>query len=397
MIFKPIITEFDDQDCYKYFMQFSILKHYPDAKVKYKLILRDKSVKFPIGFAEELRSHVNYFRYLKFSPEMEKHMKKKLPFFDISYYMYLRSYVYDPKNEVKIIQKGNNLEIKIEGYWHKTIFWEVQLMALISELYFKMTGQKININKQTNRWKEKFKNIDSLGVKISEFGTRRRYSKDIQDRVIENFLKVAPKTIIGTSNVMLARKHDIKAIGTQAHEWFMFHAAKYGVLMANRVGMGRWVDTYKGALGIALSDTYTTDNFYEGFDLLYSKLFDGVRQDSGDPVEFAEKTIKHYIDKNIILPNGFIPKTIVFSDAINSIEKIKTIENIIKNRILSSYGIGTWLSNDVGVKPLNMVIKMSEAKPEGINWRNCVKLSDSKGKYTGNFKTVKLYKEELGI
>ena len=217
---------------------------------------------------------------------------------------------------------------------------------------------------------------------------------------------------------MFARKYDIKAIGTQAHEWFMFHAAKYGVTMANRVGMGRWVDAYKGALGIALSDTYTTDIFFEGFDLMYSKLFDGVRQDSGVPVIFAKKTIKHYTDKGIILPNGFIPKTIVFSDAINSIVKIETIENIVRNKILSSYGIGTWLSNDVilfnddrvainssdielevrKAKPLNMVIKMSEALPEGMTkWRNCVKLSDSEGKYTGNVKTVNLYKEELGI
>ncbi len=417
MRFKPIITEFDDQDAYKYFMQFAILKHYPNAKVKYKFILRDKTRKFPKKFARELRAHIENFRELNMTPAQETHLKEKLPFFDISYYMYLRSYEYDP-SEVTITQKDGEIEIEIEGYWHKTILWEVQLMALISELFFLFSGDKIDLEKSMEMWDNKFKQLSKLGITLSEFGTRRRFSKFVQGKVIEEFLKVAPKTIIGTSNVMFARKFNIKAIGTQAHEWFMFHAAKYGVMMSNRVGMGRWVDTYNGALGIALSDTYTTDIFFEGFDLMYSKLFDGVRQDSGEPVEFSKKTIKHYTKKGVILPNGFIPKTIVFSDAINSIKKIESIEDSVRNKILSSYGIGTWLSNDVilfnndsitinssdielairKAKPLNMVIKMSEALPEGmIKWRDCVKLSDSKGKYTGNLNAVKLYKEELGI
>jgi len=410
MRFEPIITEFDDQDAYKYFMQAAVLKHYPNAKVKYKFILRDKTRKFPKGFAKELRAQVDNFKNLIFTPEQEKHLKEKLPFFDISYFMYLRSYRYDP-NEVSITEKDGVIEIEIEGYWHKTIFWEVQLMALISELFFLFSGEEVDLEKSMEMWDDKFQKLSQLGIRLSEFGTRRRYSKFIQGKVIEEFLKVSPKTIVGTSNVMFARKYGIKAIGTQAHEWFMFHAAKYGVLMANRVGMGRWVDTYKGALGIALSDTYTTDIFFESFDLMYSKLFDGVRQDSGEPVEFAQKTIKHYTNKGIIMPNGFIPKTIVFSDSINSIEKIESIEDSVRGKILSSYGIGTWMSNDVilingsdielevrKAKPLNMVIKMSEALPEGMTkWRDCVKLSDSEGKYTGNFNTVKLYKEELGI
>lgn len=402
MRFKPIITEFDDQDAYKFFMQYAVLKNYPEAKVKYKFILRDKSIKFPSGFGKELKEQVQHFTNLKYTKEIEKNLKTKLPFFDVQYHMYLRSYEYDP-NEVNINQNGDQLSVDIKGYWYKTIFWEVQLMALISELYFLFTGQKIDLEKSKLLWDDKFEKLSKLGVTVSEFGTRRRFSKSIQGKVIEEFLKVCPKTLMGTSNVMFSRKYNIKAIGTQAHEWFMFHAAKYGVIMSNRVGMGRWVDTYKGSLGIALSDTYTTDIFFEGFDLMYSKLFDGVRQDSGSPIEFVEKTINHYTNLGIKLPNGLIPKTIVFSDAINSIKKIEEIEEKINNRILSSYGIGTWLSNDVifkngeKVKPLNMVIKMNQAKPENMNWRDCVKLSDDKGKYTGNFNTVKLYKEELDI
>ena len=409
MKFNPIITEFDDQDTYKFFMQAAVLKHYPNDKVRYKFILRDKTRLFPNGFGDELKEQVEYFKKLKLTKEMEENLRKKLPFFDITYYMYLRSYRYDP-SEVTITQNAGEIEIEIEGYWHKTILWEVQLMALISELFFLFTNEEVNLEKTQEMWKDKYTQLSKLNVKISEFGTRRRFSKFIQGKAIEDFIKIAPKTIIGTSNVMFSRIYNIKAIGTQAHEWYMFHATKYGVLMANRIGMGRWVDVYKGALGIALSDTYTTDIFFDNFDLFYSKLFDGVRQDSGSPIEFIYKTIRHYKNKGIIMPNGVIPKTIVFSDSIDSITKIEEIEYTIDGRILSSYGIGTWMSNDVIIinssdidmeirkaKSLNMVIKMSEAKPDGMGWKNCVKLSDSKGKHTGNKRTVELYKEELGI
>jgi len=391
MIYKPIITDFDDQDAYKYFMSFAIIKHYPDDEVRYKLILRDDIV-FPDGFDNELREQVEQFKYIRFTKEIEDHLFEKLPYFDSSYRYYLRSYRYDPSN-VHINQKDGKLDIYIEGLWHKTIFWEVPLMALISELYFKMTEQKFDLNPRKN----KYLGLKELGVKVAEFGTRRRASKEVQGMVINDFIHFAPDVIVGTSNVMFARKFNLSAIGTQAHEWFMFHGAKYGFNMANRIGLGRWVDVYHGELGIALSDTYTSDIFFKDFDMFYSKLFDGVRQDSGNPLDFIDKTIKHYKDNGISLPNGFIPKTIVFSDNLNSLDKIKIIKDKVDGKILYSFGIGTWLSNDVGVKPLNMVIKLVNAKPKGMGWLNCIKLSDSNGKHTGDVDTVKLCKKVLNI
>lgn len=317
MKYKPIITDFDDQDAYKYFMQYAIIKHYPNDSVRYRLILRNE-VEFPEGFSDELREQVDYFRHIKCTEEIENHLFEKLPFFDPTYRYYLRSYRYDP-SEVTIKQDGGKLYVDVEGLWHKTIFWEVPLMALISELYFKMTNQdqKFDLLPKIN----KYMGLELLGVIVSEFGTRRRASKEVQDKSIADFIKYAPETIIGTSNVMFARKYNIKALGTQAHEWFMFHGAKYGFKMANRMGLGRWVDTYHGELGIALSDTYTTDIFFKDFDVFYSKLFDGIRQDSGNPLDFTDKTIEHYKKMKVALPDGFIPKTIVFSDSINSLEK----------------------------------------------------------------------------
>ena len=402
MNIKPIITDFDDQDVYKFFMQYAVFKKYPEAQVEYELILREDII-FPKGFAKQLKKQVSSFKRLKFTKEIEEHLLRKLPWFDYTYIHFLRAYQYDP-TEVMITQIGGKLQIKIRGFWTKTILWEVQLMACISELYSIMMGIPDFININVPRWEIKFQKFAELDIKVSEFGTRRRKSKAVQEEAIRTFLRVAPQVITGTSNLMFARKFDIKAHGTQAHEWYMFHAAKYGVQMANRMGFGRWVDVYHGALGTALSDTYTTDVFYRDFDLFYSKLFDGVRQDSGDPIAFAEKTISHYLGMNIVLPQGLIPKTIIFSDSIDSLEKLDAIESTVRKRILSGYGIGTWITFDIvddtgkKIKHINMVIKMVAAMPdEKIGWRKCVKLSDSNGKHTGDLNTVVLYQNELGI
>jgi nicotinate phosphoribosyltransferase len=161
--------------------------------------------------------------------------------------------------------------------------------------------------------------------------------------------------------------------------------------MANKLGMEKWVEVYQGDLGIALTDTFTSDVFFNVFDSKYAKLFDGVRQDSGDPIIFAEKTIKHY-EKLRIDP---MSKTIVFSDSLDT-EAVEKIHDFCKGRIRDSYGIGTNLTNDVGVKPLNMVIKLTAIK---INdrWIPTVKLSDHAGKHTGAIEAVNLCKQVLRV
>jgi len=184
----------------------------------------------------------------------------------------------------------------------------------------------------------------------------------------------------------------VKPIGTHAHEWFMFHAAKYGFKVANSLGLEHWVDVYRGDLGIALSDTYTTEAFYKQFDKKFAKLFDGVRHDSADPIEFAEQTISHYKKLGI----DPLSKTIIFSDALNY-DKVARIENHCRGKIGMSFGIGTNLTNDVGLKPMNIVIKMTEAFPEDDEWIPVVKLSDEKGKYTGDEKMIHLAKTILNI
>jgi len=187
-------------------------------------------------------------------------------------------------------------------------------------------------------------------------------------------------------------RYQTKTIGTHAHEWFMFHAARYGFKMANAIGLEHWVSVYRGDLGIALADTYTSTVFFKQFDKMFSKLFDGVRQDSGDAIAFADQTIAHYNQLGIDPKT----KTIIFSDSLNY-DRVARIAGYCQGKIGISFGIGTNLTNDVGPEPLNIVIKMTAAHPQDDEWTEVVKLSDDPGKYTGNEDTIQLAKTILNI
>ena len=152
------------------------------------------------------------------------------------------------------------------------------------------------------------------------------------------------------------------------------------------------MDVYRGDLGIALTDTFTSRAFFDSFDKKFAKLFDGVRHDSGDPIDFASQTIAHY-ERLGINP---LSKTIIFSDALTP-EKVEHIHAFCKDRIGMAFGIGTNFTNDVGVEPMNMVIKMVEARPEGQQWLPVIKLSDVPDKHTGDPEMISLAKRVLTL
>jgi len=389
----PIINSILDTDLYKLSMQFAIMKTFPDAEVEYTFTNRNNTP-FPDGFDYELRKEIDSMRNLALTQEEKKFLQEKCGhYLDRPYLDFLYGYRYDP-SEVGVVLKDGELSIKIRGFWYRTVLWEVPLMALISELFFKMTGQG-----PTNRAAREKNNIQkglafqTNNLILSEFGTRRRYSYEIQDEVVSDLKSCygSNKFLKGTSNVHLAMKHGLNPHGTHAHEWFMFMGAQYGFKMSNTMGLKHWSDVFHGELGIALSDTLTTDVFFKSFDTKFAKLFDGVRHDSSDPFEFADKTVNHYkklgIDPTL--------KQIVFSDSLNTNLCIE-IHNHCKGKIKDSFGVGTHLTNDVGVKPLNMVIKLTSAKILG-EWVPTVKLSDNPGKHTGDKKTIELCKEILNI
>lgn len=384
-----IIKHFTDNDLYKFSVMLAIQKLYPRSYVRYEFINRGRT-EFPKGFAERLKEEVAAMAKLKMTKEEKKYIEKRCYFFDPAFIDFLEGYQYNP-DEVQITQEGGNLKVSIEGYWYRTVLWEVPLMAMISELYFIMSGDiPLGVKERTTA---KAQELAAMEADYSDFGTRRRFSFDVHDEVVATLRRHSGEYFKGTSNVYLAMKYNTIPIGTMPHEWFMYHGALFGYRAANIKALEAWVEVFQGSLGITLTDTYTTDSFFKSFSLKQAKLFDGVRCDSGDVLEFTEKAIQFY-KENRIDPAS---KTIVYSDSLN-LEEVKRIKNFVNNRVHDTYGIGTFFTNDVGVKPLNIVIKLSAIKtnPNG-EFLQAVKLSDVMGKNTGNEREIEICKLTLGI
>ena len=207
--------------------------------------------------------------------------------------------------------------------------------------------------------------------KLMDFGTRRRFSRDVQQTIVTTLRADFPY-LIGTSNYDLARRLDITPVGTQAHEWFQAHQ-QISPTLANsqRAALQMWLREYPTHLGIALTDCITMDAFLRDFDLPFAEAYQGLRHDSGDPVDWGEKAIAHYQRLNI----DPMSKTLVFSDNLN-LDKALSLYRHFGQRVNLVFGIGTRLTCDTpGVKPLNIVIKLVEC-----NGKPVAKLSDSPGK-----------------
>lgn len=380
-----------DNDFYKFTMQNAVVNLFPRAKAKYALINRGQH-QFPPGFGELLQNALTELARLQLTKSEKEFLSKKCPYLPPTYLDFLQGFRYDP-DEVTIIQDGTNLSVTIEGYWYRTILWEVPILFLICELYYEANHLNRISNEQVAEIaKNKILKYRELGITIADFGTRRRHSYEVQKITVESLLKNGADCFIGTSNVHLAMLLNTKPIGTHAHEWFMFHAAKFGFKMANSLALENWVIIYRGDLGIALSDTYTSEVFFHQFDRKFSKLFDGVRHDSSDPIEFAKKTIAHYKNYGI----DPLSKTIIFSDSLDY-EKVKNIAEFCRGKIGFSFGVGTNFTNDVGLQPLNIFLKMTNALPEEGVWTPVIKLSDEKGKYTGDLNAIALAKKVLEL
>lgn len=380
-----IIKSLLDSDLYKFSQQWAVIQKFPNTKATYNFINRDGR-KFSEEMCDEVYRQIHLMKNLYLEKFEASFLKEKCKFLPAAYIDFLFGYRYDP-DEITIDHTDDDeLIIKISGYWYRTILWEVPIMAIVSEVYNNYCG---NIPTEDG-WNEfrKRNNIKGnalKGLTYADFGTRRRLSFQAQ-KIAVQWLRL--KGLMGTSNVKLAMDLNLKPIGTQAHEWHMAHGAIYGYKSATEMALNNWADVYQGSLGIALTDTYTSDVFFKYFNLKFAKLFDGVRHDSSDPILFADKTIQHYRSLGID-PRD---KTIVFSDALN-IEKVIRIQEYCKGKIRTSYGIGTFLTNDFeGVKPLNIVIKL-----DTVNDSKCIKLSDDEGKHTGNEKEIDLCKQILKL
>jgi nicotinate phosphoribosyltransferase len=268
----------------------------------------------------------------------------------------------------------NEIDIAIKGPWLHTILFEVPVLAIVSEVYFRNTQPAPDLAEGRRRLAAKVDQINSVpdpAFRIADYGTRRRFSRVWQDEVIRTLKEGIGAKFVGTSNVKFALDHGLTPLGTMAHEYLQACQAVGPRLRDSQVfAFNTWAREYRGDLGIALSDVCGMDAFLRDFDLFFCKLFDGARHDSGDPFEWGEKLIAHY-QKMRIDPRS---KVMVFSDSLNVPLAIRLFEHF-KGRIQTAFGIGTNLTNDLGYEALQIVIKMTRCNGQPV-----AKISDEPSK-----------------
>lgn len=407
---KPIITSILDNDAYTFFVGQAVQKLYPDIEVEYHFFNRDET-DFPQGFDHALREQIDMMTLLSLSYKEKKYMNNLYTngrfYFTGEYVDWLSDYKFDP-NEVEITQYYSTLTIKIKGLWSRTIMWEVPLLRLVSALYYQMTNQKPTIDYVTLAKEKATKMLDAK-IKVSDFGSRRAFSPEVHRNVVETLTKYGRRQdvntdsigFVSTSNVQLAMEIGIPPSGTNSHQWVMGHAAMYGVKLANQTANTTWLREYDKPLRTVLPDTYTTDFFLATATEEMLNEIDTFRQDSGDPVVIARKIIdklKQYGLTNIRNHWEGSSKNILFSDSLNLDKAIDITTSFNKSDANLLFGIGTNLTNDVGVNPLNIVIKPVAFRVKYINpymqrdnngWIEVCKLSDHKGKYSGSNNAIK--------
>ena len=302
------------------------------------------------------------------------------------------SFRFDP-NKIDIhLDEACHLHIEVTDLLYKVTLYEVPLLAIVSEIKNRFFGNVADMNEILCKLSEKIELSNQHQLRFSEFGTRRRFSIDVQETVIKKLNETA-QYCTGTSNCNFAMKYGMKMMGTHPHEWFMFHGAQFGYKHANYMALENWVNVYDGDLGIALSDTYTSGIFLSNLSRKQAKLFDGVRCDSGNEFEFIDKLVARYKELGI----DATTKTIVFSNALD-FTKALDIQEYCKNKIRCSFGIGTNLTNDTGFEPSNIVMKLTQCKMNvNQEWRECIKLSDDEGKHTGSLEEVQACLYELRL
>lgn len=393
-----------DNDLYKFTVSYAYMKLFPNAECTFTFKDRNKVKRTPEflqHFKNVLRTYCNN-THLTLEELNWLLIAHRVDFIARYYWEWLYSFKFEYDKIKVYLDEDSVLCMEVTDKCYKCTLYEIPCMFLIPEV--NNEDKVIDWAYTMNKLNEKVEIANDNDMLFSEFGTRRRFNQEVQDKVCK-YLKENAKTCVGTSNVYFAMKYDMKPIGTHPHEWFMFHGAQYGYKQANYIALENWVNVYDGDLGIALSDTYTSDVFFNNFSLKQAKLFDGVRQDSGDEYEFIDKTIKFYKSKGI----DPTTKTIVFSNALN-FPKASDIKWHCEDKIKCSFGIGTDLTCDVYGnyydalgKPFkydseNIVMKMSQCRMnENSLWHPAIKISDDLGKHMGNSEEFKHACYELGL
>ena len=372
-----------DTDLYKFTTSYAYIKLFPYAMGTFSFKDRDEPV-YTEAFLNKLKAEVANLANVALTDKELEYMTRNCRFLPRVYWEWLSSFRFQPEKIDIYLDEEHHLNIEITDYLYKSTLYEVPLLAIVSEIKNQTQGNVANPEEIICKLSEKVVLSNEHQLSFSEFGTRRRFSFDVQDRVI-SYLKKSAHYCTGTSNCYFAMKYEMKMMGTHPHEWFMFHGAQFGYKHANYIALENWVNVYDGDLGIALSDTYTSDIFLTNLSRKQAKLFDGVRCDSGNELEFIDKLTARYKELGI----DSTTKTIVFSNALD-FGKALEIQEYCRGKIRCAFGIGTNLTNDTGFKPSNIVMKLTQCKMNvNQEWRECVKLSDDIGKHIGSPEEVR--------
>ncbi|KND61764.1 Nicotinate phosphoribosyltransferase [Candidatus Burkholderia verschuerenii] len=370
-----IINSLLDTDLYKFTMMQVVLHHFPAAHVEYRFRCRTPKVDL-VPYIDEIRDEVRQLCNLRFKEEELEYLRT-MRFIKSDFIDFLALFHLNEKSiRIAPSPKGNGeIDIMIEGPWLHTILFEIPVLAIVNEVYFRNTQRKPGFQTGRERLRDKIKLLvtppEYSDCKIADYGTRRRFSKQWHEEVLMTLKERLGAQFAGTSNVLFAMQHGLRPLGTMAHEYLQACQALGPRLRDSQIfGFEMWAKEYRGDLGIALSDVYGMKAFLRDFDMYFCKLFDGARHDSGDPFDWGERLLRHY-EENRCDPRT---KILVFSDALD-IPKVLQLYERFRGRCQLAFGVGTNLTNDLGYQPLQIVIKMVRCNGQPV-----AKLSDSPGK-----------------
>ncbi|MGI9274222.1 MAG: nicotinate phosphoribosyltransferase [Endozoicomonas sp.] len=371
-LYQPVIQSLLDTDLYKYTMQQAMVSRY--GNVHGRMAFRCRSGGLNLDY-QALREQIDALAELRLTDD-ELIWLGQLPYITPEFISWLRGFRLDPSC-VEIQKDDQGWQIDVSGNWAEITHFEIFILAIVSELHCRNSFPANAVFKGHTRLEDKIQyleralNGDESGFQLVDFGTRRRFSRQWQSKVVARLQEAVPSVFNGTSNLHLARTLGMKPVGTMAHEWLQAHQVLGDSLISSqRDALNIWLNEYDGQLGIALTDTISMRAFLNDFDSDLATAYSGIRHDSGDPVGWGEQALAHYKSLGID-PSD---KTFVFSDKLD-FSKAVDIYRHFAGRVNVSFGIGTYLTNDMGHEAPNIVLKLVE-----VDGRPVAKLSDSPGK-----------------
>jgi nicotinate phosphoribosyltransferase len=376
-----IITSLLDTDLYKFTMMQVVLHQFPGAQVEYRFKCRNPGVQLA-PHVDQIRDEIRALCTLRFQ-DAELAYLRSLRFIKSDFVDFLALFRLNEKYiQVSALPTGE-IDICITGPWLHTILFEIPVLAIVNEVYFRNTQKQPNFPEGRRRLDAKIAQLQADGLeslKIADYGTRRRFSRAWHEEVLRVLCarlgtddrgNGGAGQLAGTSNVLYAMQLGLTPLGTMAHEYLQACQSLGPRLRDSQVfGFEMWAKEYRGDLGIALSDVYGMSAFLRDFDLYFCKLFDGARHDSGDPFAWGERLLQHYRNHRV----DPLTKTLIFSDAL-TVPRIIELHQRFHGRCQLAFGIGTNLTNDLGHEPLQIVIKMTRCNDQPV-----AKLSDAPGK-----------------